>query len=392
MGQIKIDTKYFENIYPPQLTDFINCVKEDDGHYIVPFVDKQLELVRDQTKKRYAAISMFCGAGGLDIGAYLSGIDILFATDINEDCIKTLDLNKNIFGNSIHQCADIQNLDYKLIEKLLKKASYDKFFIIGGPPCQPFSKAGYWVKNENRNSFSDSRNMIPSYFEVISNLKPDGIVLENVESILHPSNQKAVDYIESQFTALGYSFNVLKLNAAEYGVPQKRKRVFFIATKQSIDLCLLPTHSDKNNDKLLPFEPVINWIGSVKNKETLPIVGKWENELKEIPPGKNYIALSEKAGHPNPRFKAGKRYWSSLLKLNPLLPSWTIIASPGHWEGPFHWENRKLTNKEAALIQTFPRDYKFYGSMVSVRRQIGNAVPPLLSKIIFKELIRCLDD
>ena len=184
----------------------------------------------------------------------------------------------------------------------------------------------------------------------------------------------------------------MKLNAAEYGVPQKRKRVFFIATKQTIDLSLLPTHSDKNNDELLPFEPVINWIGSVKNKETLPIVGKWENELKEIPPGKNYIALSEKDGHPNPRFKAGKRYWSSLLKLNPLLPSWTIISSPGHWEGPFHWENRKLTNKEAALIQTFPRDYKFYGTMTSVRRQIGNAVPPLLSKIIFRELIRCLDN
>lgn len=246
MGQIKIDTKYFENIYPPQLTNFTNCVKEENGHYIVPFVDKQLELVRDQTKKKYVAISMFCGAGGLDIGAYLSGIDILFATDINEDCIKTLDLNKNIFGNSMHQCVDIQNLDYKLIESLLKKASYDKFFVIGGPPCQPFSKAGYWVKNENRDSFSDSRNMIPSYFEVISNLKPDGIVLENVESILHPSNKEAVDYIESQFKSLGYSFNVLKLNAAEYGVPQKRKRVFFIATKQTIDLSLLPTHSDKN--------------------------------------------------------------------------------------------------------------------------------------------------
>ena len=81
-----------------------------------------------------------------------------------------------------------------------------------------------------------------------------------------------------------------------------------------------------------------------------------------------------------------------MLKLNPLLPSWTIISSPGHWEGPFHWENRKLTNKEAALIQTFPRDYKFYGTMTSVRRQIGNAVPPLLSKIIFRELIRCLDN
>ena len=98
--------------------------------------------------------------------------------------------------------------------------------------------------------------------------------------------------------------------------------------------------------------------------------------------------MSERAGHPDPKFVAGKRYWSSLLKLNPILPSWTIIASPGHWEGPFHWNNRRLTNREAAAIQTFPDDYIFKGSTRSIRKQIGNAVPPLLAKKVVEELCR----
>jgi DNA (cytosine-5)-methyltransferase 1 len=126
-----------------------------------------------------------------------------------------------------------------------------------------------------------------------------------------------------------------------------------------------------------------NRIGSV-----LLLGGLGRFRLAILPPGKNYIALSERAGHPNPVFVAGKRYWSSLLKLHPNQPSWTIIASPGHWEGPFHWTNRRLSIKECAAIQTFPDDYVFYGSSRSIRKQIGNAVPPLLAKKIIEELRR----
>ena len=138
---------------------------------------------------------------------------------------------------------------------------------------------------------------------------------------------------------------------------------------------------------------VIDWIGKFDDElyycdEQVDTTGKWNHELTCIPPGKNYIALSEKAGYPNPVFIAGKRYWSSLLKLHPLHPSWTIIASPGHWEGPFHWNNRRLSIRECAAIQTFPNDYVFYGSERSARKQIGNAVPPLLAKKIIEELCR----
>ena len=98
--------------------------------------------------------------------------------------------------------------------------------------------------------------------------------------------------------------------------------------------------------------------------------------------------MTERENHPNPVFVAGKRYWSSLLKLHPFMPSWTIIASPGHWEGPFHWKNRRLNIRELAAIQTFPDDYEFVGSTYSQHKQIGNAVPPLLGKMVVEELCK----
>lgn len=139
------------------------------------------------------------------------------------------------------------------------------------------------------------------------------------------------------------------------------------------------------NPELLPYERVVDWIGKFDDPayfgdEKLSAEGKWERELTCVPFGKNYIALTERAGYPEPVFVAGKRYWLSLLKLHPFLPSWTVIASPGHWEGPFHWKSRRLSIRELAAIQTFPDDYQFYGSVYSQHKQIGNAVPPLLGK------------
>ena len=261
---------------------------------------------------------------------------------------------------------------------------------MGGPPCQPFSKAGYWITNEKRKANDDPRNMIVPYFRLIEEIKPDGFVLENVESILHPSNKPAVDTIISNIERLGYNYSLLKVNASDYGVPQKRKRVFFMASKNKINASLTQTTSDKD---VLKTARVIDWIGKFDSpdfyrNENISIEGKWENALRCVPPGKNYIALSEKAGYPNPIFVAGKRYWTSLLKLHPLLSSWTILAGPGHWEGPFHWTNRRLSLKERAAIQTFPDDYIFHGSPNSIIKQIGNAVPPILAKQIIEELCK----
>lgn len=391
---------HFKNITQFQKDEFIATFPEGENENIdIPYEHKGYLCNTKSpvfSKPDIQAISFFSGCGGLDIGTQLAGVKVLSSLDFYEDSVKSMSLN-NYFSHTKHFCKDINDVSGEDFQELIHQNNPKKLIIVGGPPCQPFSKAGYWVTNEKRSSNDDPRNMIDSYFRIISEIKPDGFILENVESILHPSNREAVETIESHMNNLGYKFTLLKINAADYGIPQKRKRVFYLASKKEIYAELPPTHAEGKklllNPSLKPYERVVDWIAEFDKPEyykdeQISTEGKYEFELSCVPPGKNYIALSEKAGHPNPSFVANKRYWSSLLKLHPLLSSWTIIASPGHWEGPFHWTNRRLSIRECAAIQTFPDDYKFYGTTRSQRKQIGNAVPPLLGKLIIEELCK----
>ena len=398
--QYKIEKKYFSNVTPHQREEMLKDFDVDDnGDIIISYSHKGYtcnDFDEEFCHPNIKAISMFSGAGGLDIGTQLAGVQVISSLDVYEDSVRTMQQN-SFFKNTVHETGDIRKITADHYSQIIKENNPDKLIVVGGPPCQPFSKAGYWVTNEKRDSENDPRNLIRPYFDFLSEIRPDGFVLENVESILHPSNKAAVELIYDEMDKLGYKYSVLKVNAADYGIPQKRKRVFFLASKNDIHATLNKTHgSDKDrkvNPNLLPYERVIDWIGKYDTDEycarqNLSTEGKWEHELTCIPFGKNYISLSERAGYPDPIFVAGKRYWTSLLKLSPLLPSWTIIASPGHWEGPFHWKNRRLNIRELAAIQTFPDDYMFYGSYTSQRKQIGNAVPPLLGRLIVKELCK----
>lgn len=398
-GLYKIDKNYIKNVTPVQKDALLAQFHLDkNGDIIIPFEHKGYNC-SDKLgflDSKIQAISFFSGAGGLDIGTQLAGVKVLSSLDCYSDSVETLRQN-SYFSNSVHMNSDIESVTASDYAELLKKNNPEKLIIVGGPPCQPFSKAGYWVTNEKRNSSEDPRNMIQPYFRIISELQPDGFILENVESILHPSNMEALQMIYENINQLGYNFTLLKTNSADYGIPQKRKRVFFLASKKSIKASLEKTHGKKSeiilNPNLLPYERTIDWIAAFDDEryyqgEKLGTEGKYEYELSCIPFGKNYIALSERENYPEPKFVAGKRYWSSLLKLNPLLPSWTIIASPGHWEGPFHWKNRRLSIRELAAIQTFPEDYVFHGSIRSKHKQIGNAVPPLLAEKVITELCR----
>lgn len=399
MGLYKIEKKYFQNITSHQKETMLEDFElNDDGDIMIPYTHKGYTVNNSEIKYKNGikAISMFSGAGGLDIGTQLAEVKVMSSLDVFEDSVETLKKNK-FFSHTNHEVGDITKITGLHYAEVLKKENPEKLIIVGGPPCQPFSKAGYWVTNEKRNSSEDPRNMIEPYFKIISEIWPDGFVLENVESILHPSNKTAVETIYENMEKLGYNRSLLKVNAAEYGIPQKRKRVFFLASKKNINASLTKTNGNAKectaNPKLLPYERVVDWIGKFDDEqysvgEKLETDGKWERELTCVPFGQNYIALSARENYPTPVFVAGKRYWSSLLKLHPFLPSWTIIASPGHWEGPFHWKNRRLNIRELAAIQTFPEDYVFYGSVNSQHKQIGNAVPPLLAKKVVKELCR----
>ena len=398
MTKITIDKKIFSPIIESQRTDFFDSLKleEKNGTYEISYQDKNYlcnPYLETAMQSKIQGLSFFSGGGGLDIGAQMAGIKVLTSLDIEKDAIATLRAN-DFFSHTEHRLDDIRNVTAKDYDRILKINNPEKLVLLGGPPCQPFSKAGYWKTLSQRLGPDDPRNMIGSYLGIIDDIKPDGFILENVESILHPHNRQAVDDLAEALDQMNYNYVLVKANACDYGVPQKRKRVFFIASKRKINSFPIPTHSEKSEGGKLPYERVIDWIGRFDVKHSLvesdSAEGLHHNALIQVPPGSNYIALSERRGHVPELFKPGTRYWTFLLKLHPYMPSWTIIAQPGHWEGPFHWNNRRLRNEELAAIQTFPIDYKFVGSPRSIHKQIGNAVPCLLAQSMcnfLKEII-----
>jgi len=396
----KLEKEFLSLLEEPQLEIFKNEFKivEKKSFIDIKFEKRGYSVNHKASKiidSKIQTIGFFSGAGGLDIGAQLAGSKVISSLDFDRDSVATMKSNK-YFAHSKHFHKDIKEMNSKDYSKIITENNPEKLILVGGPPCQPFSKAGYWVTHKNRLGSEDPRNMIGQYLRIVDELKPDGFLLENVESLLHPKNVQAVSELKETIDKLGYNFIVYRANSLDFGVPQKRKRVFFIASRKPIQGEPIKTHgSDKEiliNSSLMPYERVVDWIGKFDNKKYFEpqelTTGKtYDQELKQIPPGKNYFALTERDGHPNPKFEANKRFWSFLLKLHPNLPSWTIAAQPGPWVGPFHWNNRRLRVPEAAALQTFPEDYHFVGSRRSVQKQIGNAVPSLLGEAIVKHLM-----
>ena len=351
----KLNKKYLKHVCSEQkasmLNTFTGCKQDRDFIYI-DYVDKNylcmpmLEKIRDS---KTCALSLFSGCGGLDIGTQMAGVKIISTVDFEPATVETLNANP-FFSFAEHNCADVRDKQANFYSEVIKKNNPEKLLMVGGPPCQPFSKAGYWITNEKRKAFEDERNMVGEYLRIISEIRPDGFLLENVESILHPTNRPVVDFIENEITKMGYNFERILANAVDYGIPQKRKRVIYIASNNSIEgepIKLSKEEAAKVN--------VLDWIGrfdicDLTEPEEFTTGKTYNYELSEIPPGHNYIALSARDGYPNPKFVANKRYWNFLLKLHPLLPSWTIAAQPGPWVGPFHWNNRRLRTSEIAAI------------------------------------------
>ena len=388
-----LEKKYLSNICSHQYDVFVDtlgrCQQDKEG-FILNFTDRNYlckPMIERIAESNVQAISFFSGCGGLDIGAQMAGAKIISTLDFEPATVETVKANE-FFKFAEHKCDDIRNITGKDYSVLLRNSNPDKLIIVGGPPCQPFSKAGYWITNEKRKAVYDERNMVGEYLRIIEEIRPDGFLLENVESILHPTNKAAVEYIEERITRMGYHFVRILANALEYGIPQKRKRVIFLASRNPIS----------GQPQKLPLEEVekvnvLDWIGRFDKPELSEVEESTEGktydiELSAVPPGHNYIALSARDNYPKPKFVANKRFWNFLLKLHPLQPSWTIAAQPGPWVGPFHWNNRRLRVQEVAAIQTFPMDYKFVGSKRTIQKQIGNAVPSLLGEKFVEHLIK----
>lgn len=343
------------------------------------------------------AVSLFSGAGGLDLGARSAGVQVVSCLDFDRDSTLTLGAN-SAFGEADIFHADICDFNTQNFAKRIAREKASALIVIGGPPCQPFSKNGYWVKNENRQAMRDPRNMIAQYFRVVSELKPDGFLLENVESILHPTNREAVDFIEYEAARLGFHTRLYRTNAADFGVPQRRKRVFILGSRKG-EILSEPVRTHRSVSDLYEFPdlPVHRGVGEVLKPfssaryfepEEVAENGTFYPDLVKVPKGKNYMALRREDGSGEPKYRPGGRFWNFLLKLHPDEPSWTVAASPGPWVGPFHWTNRRLRVPEIAAIQTFPDGYRFMGKRRSIQKQLGNAVPPMLAQAMVDHLVQ----
>ncbi len=336
-------------------------------------------------------ISIFSGAGGLDIGALNAGAEIIACVENDHDAAETLRLNQGHLKADIFE-KNIQDINFT------QWASIKDSILIGGPPCQPFSKNGYWVKNDNRLIQDDPRNLLGQFLRAVSEMRPKGFLFENVESILHPTNKdEFLRFIENA-EALGYRCTQFKTNAADFGVPQQRKRVFVFGVRNVKRPIIAPTatHSDHSkkgfNDSLPNYLGVGDFIKKFDKPKYAepsedPSKGTYFYELTHVPAGRNYIALSKLPEYNGRTFRTGGRFWNFLHKLHPDQPSITIAAQPGPWVGPFHWTNRRLRVPETAAIQTFPEGYKFAGNRRSIQKQIGNAVPCLLAEKMVRHLL-----
>ena len=345
------------------------------------------------SKSKPKVISLFSGAGGLDVGLKQAGLSIVLALDFDHDSCETLRLN---FKDSVIIEDDVQKISSEDILKKTGLKTGELDFLVGGPPCQPFSKSAFWNGSKG---LKDPRAItLHEYIRVLNDLKPKAFLLENVFGLAYKNHKEAFDYLKGEFKKLGYDITYTIVNAADYGVPQIRQRLIILGSRIGSIKSPEKTH--------IPFEKKVNaslfdmdtnlprhvtakdaFMGldySWKNEfpPELLINGKWGHLLPAIPPGENYLFYTKKKGHPEPLFEWRSRYWTFLLKLSPDKPSWTIQAQPGPYVGPFHWENRRLTIDELKRIQTFPDDYKFYGKRSSIQKQIGNAVPSLLAKKI----------
>ncbi len=304
-------------------------------------------------------VSLFSGAGGLDLGFIREGHEIVWANDNFDDAVLTY--RKNI-GEHIF-LGDIKDVSSNMIP--------DHEILIGGFPCQGFS-----VANMNR-SKNDSRNKLYlEFLRVLSDKKPKYFIAENVKGILSLEKGKIFELIVSDFESAGYTVTHKLLNSADFGVPQKRQRVFIIGRRMDVPHSIqepIITHTE-NPDI---FDELHPWVS----------VGE---ALSDIPdPDGTHNLLN----HTYSKFKLKFNGYLGNRRVDPDKPAPTVTArgdSKGGVVVLHHPNNtRRMSVRELAVVQSFPIDFEFIGTNSSAYRQIGNAVPPLLAQkiaVIFKDI------
>jgi DNA (cytosine-5)-methyltransferase 1 len=339
------------------------------------------------------SISLFSGCGGLDLGLHDAGFETVLASDLEPLCAQTW-----------HRSMPATPFIVGRIGEMTRAEMAAQFggtigeidLLAGGPPCPPFSKSRFYLKDKPRALDDPSGwETINGFLNMLDWVRPRAFILENVKGLAYKVHADALAAIIDRAERLGYNVTTGVLNAADYGVPQIRERCFVIGSLGSKIELPKPTHSNSADSPLLPWVTAGEVLADLDTEENASdeghFAGGQHNDLlRQVPPGDNYLYFTEKRGHPTPRFKWRGRYWSFLLKLSPEMPSWTIQARRSNNMGPFHWRNRILRISEIKRLQTFPDEFELAGTIEQQWRQIGNAVPPVLAAAVGRSVAEAI--
>lgn len=344
-------------------------------------------------KNKPTVIDLFCGCGGLSYGFKEANYDVLLGIDNCKDAIVTFEsTHKNAKGI----VADLFEVKPKDI--INKTGIYDIDVIIGGPPCQGFSIAGKRIIDDKRNQ------LYKSFVSFVKHYQPKVFLMENVPNIISMGKGVVKDSIIEDFKKLGYTIVYKVLLASDYGVPQNRKRTFFVGTKNnkkfifpnptSVNLIStkdaisdLPEQSLADGTKYISYpeseyQKIIRKNSNgIYNHEITNHSEKTTSIISLVPDGGNYKDLPIE-------LQKTRNVNIAWTRLNSNKPSFTIDTGHRHH---FHYKfNRIPTVRESARIQSFPDKFIFFGSKTSQYKQVGNAVPPILAKVLAKEIKKYL--
>lgn len=350
-------------------------------------------------------LSLFTGAGGLDLGLEMAGFDVVGCVELDRDARATIKYNRPswpLLDIPVEDPGDILAVSPDDLLDRFSLAPKETDLLAGGPPCQPFSKAGFWVSGETQRMADPRAKTLHAYLNVLEAALPQMMLLENVQGITFssrrkPDEEEALDVLRSALDRINarhgtaYVPHILHLDAVDYGVPQKRKRVFVFADRDGGSLAEpQATHAANPGSRQERWTTAWDAIGELDSADVdtaLSATGYWADLLPSIPEGENYqFHTPRKPGEP--LFGWRTKYWTFLLKLAKCKPSWTLQALPGPATGPFHWNNRRLSIPELARLQTFPAGYEIIGEYRSAVRQLGNAVPAAIGELLGLEIRR----
>lgn len=347
-------------------------------------------------RRRLKAISLFSGMGGMDLGLERAGIKVVLQVDNDPFCYETLRANR---PRARVLLTDISTVSGEELLEAARLTEGSVDLVVGGPSCQPFSRSN---EGRRRGAKDPRGKLIFKFARIVQEICPEAFIMENVQGLSSSNNGHDINKLIRHFSKIGYIAALRVLNAADYGVPQKRRRLFLIGLANGgTPRFPYPTHShrDSPHNGVEPHvtsgEALADLDDGENHDGSKTIGGKYGRLLNDIPLGMNYLFYTRRMGHPKPLFHWRSKFWPFLLKLDPDQPSSTIQARPGPYVGPFHWRNRRLTITEIKRLQTIPDSWLVSGVRDSAYtspawRQIGEAVPTLLMERIGETLLETL--